>query len=95
MKFWRDDIIEYRCVLSEQRVRELIGDRPGWNCKNVSFDILDLRFEQVGDQSLRAKLETIPTAYVLSREQTDLLIKSAGELLRNNPQFKAFLDRVQ
>jgi len=89
------DIIEYRCGLSEQRVRELIGDRQGWDCKDIHFDILDLSFDQVRDQSLRAKLEGIPTDYVLPRIQTDLLVKSAGELLRSNPQFKAFLDRVQ
>ena len=95
MQSMRDDIIEYRCGLSEQIVRELIGDRQGWNCKDVQIDTLDLSFDQVSDQSLRAKLEEIPTAYVLSRIQTDLLVKTAGELLRSNPQFKAFLDRVQ
>ena len=95
MQVWRDDIIEHRCGLSEQRVRELIGDRQGWDCKDVHFDILDLSFDQVRDESLRTKLEGIPTAYVLSREQTDLIVKSAGELLRNNPQFRDFLDRVQ
>ncbi len=95
MSFWRDDIVKYRCALSEQRLRELIGDRQGWDCKDVQFHILDLTFDQVKDQSLREKLEAIPTAYVLPRDQTDLLVKTAGELLRSNPQFKDFLDRVQ
>jgi len=95
MEFWRDDIIEYRCGLSERRVRELIGDRQGWDCKDVHFDILDLSFDQVRDQSLRARLEEIPTAYVLPRDQTDLLVKTAGELLRSNPKFRDFLNRVQ
>ena len=95
MKIWEDDIIKYRCGLSERQVRELIGDRQGWDCKDVEFHILDLSFDQVTDQSLRAKLKKIPTAYVLPRDQTDLLAKTAGELLRNNPQFKKFLDRVR
>jgi NTE family protein len=95
MQFLRADIIEYRCSLSEQRVRELIGDQQGWDCKDVNFDILDLSFEKIKDQSLRARLEEVPTAYVLPREQTDLLIEAAGELLRNDPQFRAFLERVQ
>jgi len=95
MQAWRDDIIEYRCGLNANRVRELIGDRPGWHCKDLHFDILDLSFAQVRDQNLRAKLEKIPTAYVLPQTQTDLLVKSAGELLRSNPQFRAFLKRVQ
>ncbi len=94
MQAWRDDIIKYRCGLSANRVRELIGDRQGWDCKDVRFDILDLSFEQVKDKKLRAKLEKIPTAYVLPRTQTDLLVKSAGELLRSNPQFRDFLKRV-
>ncbi len=95
MEDWRDDIIKYRCGLGERQVRELIGDRQEWDCKDVQFHILDLRFDQVRDRSLRAKLEKIPTAYVLPRDQTDLLVKTAGELLRNNPQFKNFLNRVR
>jgi NTE family protein len=95
MQTWRDDIIEYRCGLTANRVSELIGDRQGWDCKDVHFDILDLNFEQVKDQRLRATLEKIPTAYVLPRTQTDLLVKSAGELLRDNPKFRDFLKRVQ
>jgi NTE family protein len=95
MKVWQDDIIKYRCGLGERQVRELIGDRQGWDCRDVQFHILDLSFDQVRDRSLRATLEKIPTAYVLSRDQTDLLVKTAGELLRNNPQFKNFLNRVR
>ncbi len=95
MDFWRDDIVKYRCGLSEQRLRELVGDHQGWDCKDVQFHILDLTFDQVKDQNLREKLEAIPTAYVLPRDQTDLLVKTAGELLRINPQFKDFLDRVR
>jgi NTE family protein len=95
MKVWRDDIVRYRCGLNEQRVRDLIGDRQWWDCEDVQFHVLDLTFDQVTDRSLRAKLEEIPSAYVLPREQTDLLVKTAGELLRNNPQFKKFLDRVR
>jgi NTE family protein len=94
MKVWQDDIIKYRCGLGERQIRELIGDRQGWDCKDVQFHIVDLSFDQVRDRSLRATLEKIPTAYVLPRDQTDLLVKTAGELLRNHPQFKSFLDRV-
>ncbi len=95
MKDWRDDMIKYRCGLGERQVRELIGDRQEWDCKDVQFHILDLRFDQVTDPSLRANLKKIPTAYVLPRNQTDLLVKTAGELLRNHPQFKKFLNRVR
>ncbi len=95
MEDWHDGIIRYRCGLGEQQIRELIGDRQGWDCKDVQFHIIDLSFDQVRDQSLRAKLEKITTAYVLPRDQVDLLVKTAGELLRNHPQFKNFLNRVQ
>ncbi len=95
MKVWQDDIIKYRCGLGERQVRELIGDRQGWDCEDVQLHVLDLSFDQVTDQELRAKLNQIPTAYVLPRDQTDLLVKTAGELLRSNPQFKNFLNRVR
>ena len=91
----QDDIIKYRCGLGERQVRELIGDRQGWDCKDAQFHILDLSFDQVTDQDLLAKLEEIPTAYVLPQAQTDLLVKTAGELLRSNPKFRDFLNRVQ
>ncbi len=95
MKDWREDIIIYRCGLDERQVREIIGDRQGWDCKDVQFHILDLTFDQVTDPILRANLKEIPTAYVLPQDQTDLLVKTAGELLRNHPQFKNFLNRVR
>ena len=95
MKEWREDIIIYRCGLDERQVREIIGDRQGWDCKDVQFHILDLTFDQVADPILRANLKEIPTAYVLPRDQADLLVKTAGELLRNHPQFKNFLNRVR
>ncbi|MCZ6863216.1 MAG: patatin-like phospholipase family protein [Alphaproteobacteria bacterium] len=95
MRGWQDDIVKFRCGLDEQRLRELIDDRQGWDCKDVQFHILDLSFDQVMDRELRAELNRIPTAYVLPQDQTDMLVKTAGELLRNNPQFKKFLDRVQ
>ena len=95
MQFWNDDIIKYRCGLGEQRVRELIGAWQGWDCKDVHFEVLDLSFDQVRDQSIRAKLEAIPTAYVLPRTQTDLLVKTAGDLLRSDPRFKKFLVEIQ
>ncbi len=76
-------------------LRELIGDRQGWDCRDVQFHIFNLSFDQVRDRSLRAKLEKIPTAYVLPRDQTDLLVKTAGKLLRNNPRFKVSLNRVR
>jgi NTE family protein len=95
MEDWHDDIIRYRCDLGEKQVRELIGDPIGWDCKDVQFHILDLSFDQVTDQDLWAKLEEIPTAYVLPRDQVDLLVRTAGELLRKHPRFKNFLNRVQ
>jgi NTE family protein len=95
MEDWREGIVEFRCGLGDRQLRELVGDRQGWDCKDVQFHILDLAFDQVADRSLRAKLEKIPTAYVLPRDQTDLLVKTAGELLRDNPIFKRFLSRVQ
>ncbi len=95
MQILQDDLIAYRCGLGDESVRELVGDPQGWDCKDVQFHIIDLSFSQVRDQSLRAKLEEIPTTYLLPRKQTDLLVEVAGELLRNDPRFRAFLDRVQ
>ena len=57
---WIDSVVE-------RQVRELIGDRQGWDCKDVQFHILDLSFDQVTDQDLLAKLEEIRPAILFHR----------------------------
>jgi NTE family protein len=40
---------------------------------------------------MRARLEKIPTRFKLPKDDVDLLISSAGSLLRQNPGYKEFL----
>jgi NTE family protein len=55
--------------------------RPG---RPVSFDFVEVSFEQVRDDAQRKKLEDVGTNFDLSDEQVDLLITAAREILRES-----------
>jgi NTE family protein len=95
MKSWHEGLVEFRCGLTAAEVRDLLGERSDWDCEDIHLDVLDLSFDQVHDRELRARLDAIPTAYVLSREDTDLLIETGRHMLSVHPRFKEFLSRVQ
>lgn len=91
MTAWRSELIQYRCGLSRDDIERLQGSSEGWNCRDLSFHIVRASFDQVKDEQVRAKLETIPTRFKLPRESVDLLISSAGMVLRDDPEYQAFL----
>ncbi len=43
------------------------------------------------ERSVKARLDKIPTRFKLPKDDVDLLISSAGSLLRQNPSYKEFL----
>lgn len=48
-------------------------------------------FDDVKDPALRARLMELPTSFSLESADVDLLRKVAGDLLRNSPEFQAFV----
>jgi NTE family protein len=49
----------------------------------------------VPDPVQRAELEKIPTRFVLPEKSVDLLLDSAGLILRRNSAFQRFLSTAQ
>jgi len=43
------------------------------------------------EPSVRSRLEHIPTRFKLPKDDVDLLISSAGSLLRQNQSYKEFM----
>jgi NTE family protein len=84
-------MIDYRCGLTPPEVAALRGSTEGWDCRNLSLQVAKVSFDQMREPSVRARLEKIPTRFKLPKDDVDLLISSAGSLLRQNPSYKNFL----
>jgi NTE family protein len=91
MEKWRDRLIEFRCGLTPPEVASLRGSTEGWDCRNLSLQVAKVSFEQMREPSVKARLDKIPTRFKLPKDDVDLLITSAGSLLRQNPNYKEFL----
>lgn len=91
MEQWRDRLIDYRCGLTPPEVVALRGSTDGWDCHALSLQVAKVSFEQMREPSVRARLDRIPTRFKLPKDDVDLLIASAGSLLRQNPNYKEFL----
>jgi NTE family protein len=67
------------------------GSTEGWDCRNLSLQVAKVSFEMMREPSVKARLDRIPTRFKLPKDDVDLLITSAGSLLRQNPNYKEFL----
>lgn len=59
--------------------------------QSVTPYFIDVGINQVDDPKLKLFLNKVPTAFTLSDEEVDALIKSGRDLLRNNPVFQQLL----
>jgi NTE family protein len=88
---WRQTLIEYRCGMSRAEARRIAGVGPDWQCDDLDFFTARVAFDQMPDETVREKLDTIPTRFKLAEQEVDLLIRAAGEILRNDDEYRAFL----
>ncbi len=91
LKSWNRELVNWRCKLPPEKARELLGDDRSWNCRDLSFHVVKVTFDQMPDAAVRAKLESIPTRFKLKKPNIDLLLDSAGAILRRNSAFQRFL----
>ena len=59
--------------------------------KHVEPYFIHLTFRDIEDPARRKHIDQVPTSFRLSDEQVDSLIEVAGELLRQNPEFRRLL----
>ncbi|MGO9487080.1 MAG: patatin-like phospholipase family protein, partial [Rhodomicrobium sp.] len=91
MEKWRERLIDYRCGLTPPEVVALRGSTEGWDCHALSLQVAKVSFEAMREPSVKARLDRIPTRFKLPKDDVDLLIGTAGSLLRQNPSYKEFL----
>ena len=61
------------------------------NGTNASLCVAEVVFRNVKDDSTRARLDRIPTAFQISREDVDLVRKAGRELIRDQPAYQSLL----
>jgi NTE family protein len=89
MKDWREQLIRWRCGLSDAE-RKRLGAPPGWNCRDVEFFISRISFEELGAQRAAA-LNAVETRLKLPPDQVNMLISAGRDALAANPAFMAFM----
>jgi NTE family protein len=92
MDDWQDDLVKWRCHLSEAERRKY-GATPGWNCKDVKFFVGRIAFDQLGAERAAA-LNNVQTALKLPPDQVDELIEGGRDALKANPVFRDFLNSL-
>ncbi len=92
MDDWQDDLVKWRCGLSEAD-RRRYGATPGWNCKDVKFFVGRIAFDQLPPERATA-LNNIQTALKLPPEQVDELISAGRDALKTNTTFRDFLNSL-
>ncbi len=86
MMDWRNDLVRYRCGLSEGEVRRLRGSLSGWDCRGLELHIARVSFDSL-DPGTRAGMEQVPTRLVLPLPQVELSIHAGRQALRANPDY--------
>jgi NTE family protein len=89
MDDWQDDLVKWRCHLSEADRRKY-GAPPGWNCKDVKFFVGRVAFDQLGPERAAA-LNAVQTSLKLPPDQVDELISAGHDALKASPVFRDFL----
>jgi len=89
MNAWRNDLIRWRCGLSEAE-RSRLGAPPGWNCRDVQFFIGRISFNDLGPDRAAA-LNAVETRLRLPPDKVNMLIAAGRDALAANPTFEAFM----
>ena len=94
VELWRGQLVAWRCGLSRETVLRLRGTLAGWSCRDVSFMVEDVTFEDLPPAE-REKLNEIETRLKLPADQVDLLISSGRRALHSNLRLQQALGEVQ
>ena len=86
---WRDGLVRWRCGLPAGEVARLRGGRGHWNCRDVKVFVGRLAFDQL-DPARAARLNAVPTSFVLPQASVDDLIAAGQDVLAGSLTFRAF-----
>jgi len=90
---WTESLIRFRCSLSDGEVERLRGSLEGWNCRDLKIFVGEVRFQRLSQEE-RDKLQDVPTALHLPREQVDLTIAAGRKALTVTPGYRGALRSI-
>ena len=91
---WRQDIVRFRCALSDEQVLDLRGSLEDWDCANVKMTVQLLSFRDL-DSDQQRRLDRIPTRLELPNKEVDLLIQAGRDTVRTNRAIQEAIDSVR
>lgn len=89
LKNWREQLMRWRCGLKSAEVARLRGKGGRWNCRDVTFTVARVSFEQL-DAARAKRLNEIPTSFTLPAASVDDLTAAGGDALKANPAYQSF-----
>jgi NTE family protein len=84
VKSWADEVRTQRCKGGT------VSTAPG-SCGDIQFYVVDVRFDELKDETERMYFKRLPTAFKLTPEQVDKLREVAHRLLVNSEEFQRLL----
>jgi predicted acylesterase/phospholipase RssA len=91
---WQEDLVDFRCSLSDDEVADLRGTLDGWDCTDLKLFVGEVNFSGL-DKDQQDRLNEVPTRLRLPEDQVDLVIAAAREATRYNPEFRGFLKSLE
>jgi hypothetical protein len=82
MSQWEAATRKWRCGLPAAEARKL-GAGPGWRCADVSFEIAEVAFNQLGDRA--AALNAVPTRLRLEPSEVELVVNAGIDATLAHP----------
>lgn len=62
---------------------------------NLGMYVVNVDLDQLADPKAREAVQKVPTSFVLSKEQVELMIRTGRTLVKQNPCFQRFLSDVR
>lgn len=84
MREWLNDLVAFRCSLSDAQVLKYRKSLKGWDCRNLKAYVFLVSSADL-DPAKQAAFNQIPTRLALPLAQVELAIEAGREGLRNDP----------
>jgi len=88
---WRDDLVRYRCGLTEAQVRRHVPAGRAWRCDDLRFFVGTVSPESLPPERA-TRLRDMPTRLVLSPADVDAAIAAGRDAAQGSAALKAYLE---
>ena len=72
----------------------MVSTEPG-SCGDIQFYVVEVKFDELKDETERMYFKRLPTAFKLAPEQVDKLRDVAHRLLVNSEEFQRLLGELK